>query len=1032
MAGISRKAEAFRLGRRKMIESNQELLITTFSTPIESVFVQPGDLAKISHFVPTDEKWGDVGGKLDGWNDEGFIIDQNITLPETDEQGNPKDYNLTLMLEDGTFRELRVDSQSVGKENQSIIKTITSPAELTKSPQENSPYTLGELNQEAQTIRILDIGKTDKTTAQVTAISHYENKFDQLDNFIVSDESIEILDESLPPQPVENLVVEEELVLRNGQFESDLHLFWTPPDQSGVDHFEIFWDDDVNDAVEKWNNINSVTGNELVFQNGIVGQTNGFKVQTVLESGSRTSLSNSPTVTIQPEGESANPPDVENFQVQSRDGDIRLTWKQVNIPDLAHYEIRKGSSWTNSTLIDRINSLSLVLDGLESGSHTFFIKAVDQAGNKSQNASSDSITVFVGSPKNLSFEFKRGDVIFDWDAPDSNFEISHYEIREETNAYDTATFVSTSTATKFRTPVDWNGDQNWWFQTVDQVGNRSNPQSIMVEVSLPEVERIRSRLINNNVLLNWDVNRGSLPIDQYEIRKGPTFSESTVIGTSQSTFSNIVEDIEGQFTYWIVPIDTAGNEGVKQSTTLGVSPPPAFQLFDELDQDFSNPSLLFNGSSDTVQIPHIPEYEAHPFSVGVRFVADAGTLDGTVHQLVQHGINSAGFDLRIQNNQFEFRVGNGSSYQVVQESEEIAERKVYFFVGTFDGSDMTLWKQTNNLEEPVISTTTTISGNYSPSTDDFFVGSNQNQDSFFDGIIDDVQLWTRELSGQDVLKAFNLNLDRTDSDLVGLFPSDDPFGRQWVDESPQGNHGSITGASWTAFHDDKSNTIISNKIELNEERGIIGPVNADQTWKGHFEDNSWNTPQDQINAGHEIYQEPASGTGIFDEIFDLGTTIASSTIETSIQQEIINGSPNRSVELGVKNTITGTWDFEAGTQRSADNFQFVRTRVLISGTRDDLLEINEIKTRVSAQTIIDNFRIQTNANDTGGTTVEFRRNFLDITSLTATPKTNNDWTAVVDFNDSPEPQSFQVFLFNENGNRETGEVSIHTEGFIIQ
>lgn len=51
---------------------------------------------------------------------------------------------------------------------------------------------------------------------------------------------------------------------------------------------------------------------------------------------------------------------------------------------------------------------------------------------------------------------------------------------------------------------------------------------------------------------------------------------------------------------------------------------------------------------------------------------------------------------------------------------------------------------------------------------------------------------------------------------------------------------------------------------------LICNTNITETWQEHFVNNSWTTPQQQVDAGYPIYAQPAPVNGTYDEVYDYG------------------------------------------------------------------------------------------------------------------------------------------------------------------
>ena len=168
-------------------------------------------------------------------------------------------------------------------------------------------------------------------------------------------------------------------------------------------------------------------------------------------------------------------------------------------------------------------------------------------------------------------------------------DISEYHIKygglEDT--WDTATSLGYTDSTSYRTPARWSGPRIFFIKAVDTSGNESETATTDdMTINLGTVVGISTTVVDNNVLFYWTNQPGTLPIDYVEIRKGSVFATATVIGKKSGTFTTAFETLAGQYKYWFVPIDSAGNYGVADSTTATVDEPPNYVLNQFLDNDF--------------------------------------------------------------------------------------------------------------------------------------------------------------------------------------------------------------------------------------------------------------------------------------------------------------------------------------------------------------------------------------------------------------------------------------------------------------
>jgi hypothetical protein len=132
-------------------------------------------------------------------------------------------------------------------------------------------------------------------------------------------------------------------------------------------------------------------------------------VQTQNSVGILSSVS-SGTVTIV--GKDQPPSNVPNITLTQSGEYIIVVITPPNDPDINFYELRMGSSWSNSILIDKFTATKYTILAPEEGTLTYWIKAVDNFGNYSVNATKATINIFGFPKKNVIFE--RTEDINNW------------------------------------------------------------------------------------------------------------------------------------------------------------------------------------------------------------------------------------------------------------------------------------------------------------------------------------------------------------------------------------------------------------------------------------------------------------------------------------------------------------------------------------------------------------------------------------------------------------------------------------------
>lgn len=166
-----------------------------------------------------------------------------------------------------------------------------------------------------------------------------------------------------------------------------------------------------------------------------------------------------------------------------------------------------------------------------------------------------------------------------------------------------ATFIGTTTNDTISRIANWTGIRKFLIKAFDTSNNPSDDEAtVELEIIGPTVTGIEVSVIDNNVLFKWTNSPGTLPINFIELRKGTTFAAATVIGEKKGTFTSVFETVSGQYKYWLVPVDTAGNYGTEKSITATVNEPPDYVLNQNWVEDFdegirTNIILLDDGTA---------------------------------------------------------------------------------------------------------------------------------------------------------------------------------------------------------------------------------------------------------------------------------------------------------------------------------------------------------------------------------------------------------------------------------------------------
>ena len=229
------------------------------------------------------------------------------------------------------------------------------------------------------------------------------------------------------------------------------------------------------------------------------------------------------------------------------------------------------------------------------GSKTFIFKAYDVMGTVS-NSYNVVVNITVPIPLNVTSSIDIKDAVLRWDSPTVGLPIEYYEVEYDGNIYKTK-------SNQYRLPIYWGGSKDFNIRAVNTLGAVSNNVTTTIIITTGTMTQLKTEVIDNNVLLRWDATQGSLPIENFMLYRGATELTLEVIGEKKGTFTTIFENSAGTYTYWMAPIDSAGNIGTKLSATTMVNQPPDYVLNVDWYSTFSGTKVNANISDNKLYLP---------------------------------------------------------------------------------------------------------------------------------------------------------------------------------------------------------------------------------------------------------------------------------------------------------------------------------------------------------------------------------------------------------------------------------------------
>ena len=255
----------------------------------------------------------------------------------------------------------------------------------------------------------------------------------------------------------------------------------------------------------------------------------------------------------------------------------KLTWSppaSIALP-IDKYEIRYAGAFVGFTYGSTFN-----IKATWTGARNFTVAAIDTAGNYGTEETV-IVTVAIPTTPTIGLSFIGDSVQILISGVTSSLPITTYEVRRGGTSWGVGdTLISTTTDTTLIHQVNYTSTTAMVYRVKakDMLGNVGAEGTSSITVSPPSMSNTTAQAVDNNVLLYWSATKGSLPIDAFEIRKGPSWDDVTTvsIGRKDGGFTTIFETNGGTYTYWIAPIDSAGNYGTPVPRAVLVAQPPDY------------------------------------------------------------------------------------------------------------------------------------------------------------------------------------------------------------------------------------------------------------------------------------------------------------------------------------------------------------------------------------------------------------------------------------------------------------------------
>jgi len=716
-----------------------------------------------------------------------------------------------------------------------------------------------------------------------------------------------------------------------------------------------------------------------------------------------------------------------------------------------------GSNFSDATELGRGHTTSLLIDKTLSGLLQLWCVDVDNGGNVSEPAAA-SITINAPSSPAPSIKFVGDTVVINWAQSSSDFLIDFYRISYEGDT------LFESDATQASIGIDWSGSRIFSLSVYDIVGNKSDDVSIEVVVENPLNPNANFEYRGSDVRIFWQNSAGTLPVDYYEIKEN-----GEVIDQTDSNAFLIPLDTAGDHSFSVVAVDVAKNRGDESFVAVSPMPPELPQVqyrFDGKrvvfefevvagDLPLGQYAILRDGvviaqtsSSSWLLDVDWQGNEIFGFSCSDSAGNESGIADVNVIVGLPSSLEGS---LSYSGTQAILKWSVPSSdlpiEQYIVETDEgvVAEltQTSFSFVVDFAGSkDFTIAgvdSAGNKSPELLISVSPVPPGISSLSNEVidnnvlFRYSANKNSlpiESFS----------LRRGSVFDTANAFAVKAGN--STFTTLFETTAGAYTYWIYAiDSAGNEGQAISTTATvsqppdyvlfATYSEREQGWqgVKNNCVVSGANTLLAPVDADETWHDYI-DNGYDTLQQEVGAGYTVFSTPAPSNARYEKIIDYGAELSGSLITLSLTPDAISGSVVTTARMGYSTDNINWVDGEIDQfQLFGVNFRYVRYEIDFVADGNDLIEMEDIQIRLDKKLRSDVGRASSLAGDANGTRVDFNVDFIDIAAINVTAAGSVSVNAIYDFVDVPNPTHFFVYLFDQQGNRVSGDFSWRAEGY---
>ena len=280
------------------------------------------------------------------------------------------------------------------------------------------------------------------------------------------------------------------------------------------------------------------------------------------------------------------------------------------------YRVSGGTTVFKKERFD-FNNGFVYIAGLQDGQfYDFRIRYISEFGIASEfllinNVEIIGKTSLPADVSGFSYVQQKDGILFEW-MPNEELDVKEYELRKGFNWDSGVKIDRLRTNQKLVAPLA-SGSYTYSIKAIDVINNFSlNSANVNVNIVNPSRPTgINAETIDNNINLRWGEPVSGFKIDYYNVYKETlaVVGGFQKIGYTYTTFFTRFETDAGTYTYYVEPVDIAGNIGQRASIKVELDVPPDYVLVDnqlaDLNSGTANNGKFFSDTPETFDTTEI-------------------------------------------------------------------------------------------------------------------------------------------------------------------------------------------------------------------------------------------------------------------------------------------------------------------------------------------------------------------------------------------------------------------------------------------